>query len=243
MDLPSPPPWLYDPNFIVAILGLILPIVLLFYRARPKKITERFLLSYIDAENTLKIEQRQFEITWGCRWLIFYRKLKLIELPNTTTFEITFKPLNGIETPLPDDCYTEKVGKFGRVIFLTNKAFFGERNINQIFILTKTPISSDYKGKISHKIYPSYLEVINENPIEIRNYRFSLPPGLELDRIVKSIEHIEHVRIEIPLPLLENVLNKEIKKCRESRLAVTVLLKKLPSKSGNDPGKIEIPLS
>lgn len=199
------------------------------------------LFSYIDDENQQRIEQKELEISWG--HLFFCNKLKLMEIPKFTYYELTFKPINGLENPLPNDCYIDKTGKKGRIVYLKNRKFFVERKVNKVFLFLKSPIGLDYRNKISTKEYPTCLEIINENTIEIRNVNVELPANLDLNRIVNAAQYIDHVRIEIPHPLLSHVLPKEIGKCREAQLAVTMIIKKLPPKQGNTPGIIEIPLS
>jgi hypothetical protein len=202
---------------------------------------EELLLSYIDDENRQKIEQRELEISWGR--LFFCNSLKLVEVPKSSDFELTFKPINGLENQLPSDCYTDKTGKIGRIVYLTNRKFFGKRNVNKVFLFLKSPMSIDYRAKISTKVYPTCLQIINENPIEIRNVNITLPTDLDLNRIVKATQHIDHVRIEIPLPLLGDALPRKISNCREAQLAMTLIVKRLPPKQGNTAGITEIPLS
>jgi len=204
-------------------------------------VRERLLISYIDDENGQKIEQREFDISWG--HLFFIDRLKLIEVPRASDFEITVKPINGLETLLPPDCHTDKTGKVGRIIFLRNRKFFGERNVSRIYLFVKSPISLDYRSKISIMVYPTCLKVNNENPIEIRNVRQLFPDNMALGRIAHTTQHIEHVRIEIPLPLLSNTLSMKVGECRQAQLAVIMIIKVLPPKQGNIPGSIDIPLS
>jgi hypothetical protein len=229
------------PELILSIIGLILTILVIIYNSRPKMLREVLLFSYIDDENHQKIEQRELEISWG--YLFFCNSLKLVEIPKSSYYELTFKPVNGLENPLPNDCYQDKTGKIGRVIYLTNRKFFSGRKVNKVFLFLKSPLSLDYREKITATVYPTCLRIINENPIEIRNANIQLPANLDLNKIVNALQHIDHVRIEIPLPLLGQALTKKFSECREAQLAVTMIIKKLQPKQGNTPGVIEIPLS
>jgi len=223
------------------IIGLLLVMIPALIRSFPKKISEHLRVSFIDDENGLLIEQREFEFSWG--FLFFWDRLKLIEVPKSASYEITYKPINGLETMLPSDCYTEKIGKIGRVIYLKNRSFFNHKNIKRVFLLIKSPVDHSYKENIRMERHSNFLEIINNNNIEIRNYNINLSKDIQLENIKDAKESIEHVRIEIPLPQLEDVLYTRIKESIESGLAVMIMIKRIPPKQGNIPGKIKIQLS
>lgn len=228
--------WLVSPGFI-------LTIILLAYRSRPKRIDDKLMILYIDDESCQKVEQWRFEISWG--HLRFCHKLELLEIPKTASYEITYVPIKGgLETPLPFDCHTEKTGKIGEVVYLINRGFFGREKVRYVFLLYKSSMSMDYRDRIIKKVYPTHLEIINENPIEIRNFSFQIPREIELSRLTEATQIISDFRIEIPSPYLKKIIRKSIGKCREAGGVATITLgHALSPKQGDTPGVLRIELS
>jgi hypothetical protein len=100
-------PYILSPSFLLA-MGL------LFYRDRPKVDKDNLKLAYINDATSQKIEQRELDLNWGKT--LFFRKLKIMEIPKNADYEVTFFPIDGTEITLPYDCFTEKTGKVGRVV-------------------------------------------------------------------------------------------------------------------------------
>ena len=223
--------------------GFILAIALLVYRDRPKIKQDDVKHVYINDETAEKIEQRELSISWGK--IPFFRKLKLIEIQKTAIYEITYIPINNgnLENPLPYDCSKEKTSKVGKEIFLINRSFFGTEKIRHVCFLSKSPLKTNYREKIKIKKYPRQIMVINENPIEVRNYAFQIPKDVTLIRFSNNTM-ISDLSLEIPFPYLTKIVKKSVGKCQGEGFIVKATLSELiPPKKGEIPGKLEIRLT
>lgn len=228
--------WVVSPSFILAI-------ALLIYRDRPKPTQDDLKLSYINDETSQKIEVRELKISWG--HLPLFRQLELMEIQRTADYEITFNPIEkaGMETPVPTDCYTEKTGSVGRLVFLTNRGFFGRNKVKCVCFLQKSPLNQDYRGKIAIKVLPTYIEILNSNPIEIRNFTFQIPNDIKLEKLLDN-EKISDIKMEIPSPYLAKVIKQGVHKCQEEGFVVKATLSEnLPPKQGETPGKCQVQFS
>jgi hypothetical protein len=195
--------------------------------------------SYIDGEAGHMIEQKKFVVSWG--HLSLSERLPLTKVQKTAFSEISYKR-GGLESLLPPECYLETPEKNNCVVSLKNRQFFENNSISEVFHLTRLPIGSEYGKRIELRSYPTCLEIINENPYEVKNFRLILPHELDLRKITRATEFIDCIRVEVPLPLLGVTLNRKMSRCGEIQSTVSVVVRKLPAKQGNIPGKISVPL-
>ena len=167
-----------------------------------------------------------------------------MEIQKNADYEITFCPIDcGIEIPLPYDCCTEKTGKVGRIVYLTNRRFFDKKRIGSVRFLSRSPLSLEYREKITKNPFPQHLEILNANPIEVRNFAFQIPSTIKLEKFI-ACDSISDIFVQIPSPCLHKVIQQNVSQAQEQGAVIKLTLSiNLPPKQGDTLGKIQVKLS
>lgn len=208
-------------NLVASVLGLIAFIGWIAgFRPRTHRISHT---TYIDFESNQILEEVKFRISWG--HVFFLRKIKLPRIERNANFRILCKPLGGMKDVLHMDNYSDKSSGLSRNIYLVNKDFFGNNEIEDVFLEITRPAPQDYRDKIEKHETSEKIEILNWNHVEVRGFAVELPKAITLDKIPAYSGPF--VDWKIPT----NPQN-----------GITVFLKSIPSCMGGKPGKATIPL-
>jgi len=208
--------WISSVLGVIAFIGWVAG-----FRPRPRRISQT---SYIDCESDHIFEEIDFRISWG--YVFFLRKIKFPPIERNATFKVLCKPLGGIKDELHMDNYIEKTSRSSRIIYLVNKDFFKNNEIEEIFIETTRPLPPDYRDKVKIRRTSKRIEVLNWNHIEVRGFPVKLPKTITL------------VKILTYTPFFNRWITPN-----DARKGITAILKPIPPCKGGDPGKVTIPLS
>lgn len=208
---------------LVGTVGTLIAIFLLYLKFKPnaKNASSR---SFIDFPDKKVVEEKDFAIYWGC--FLFGRKIKLPKTARKSEVKVFCKPLATSKQFLPSDYYEQISKGQHTLISLTEKRYFKEKEIRDIYLETITPISDSFQKNITHEIKGNTITIKNNDLVEIRNYPITLPLGIDLPKITTFFEHIS--KFENP------------KKPSEG---IKIFVSKVPPKQGNNPGTKIIPIS
>lgn len=201
---------------IVAFIGWIATL-----RPRAHRISQT---SFIDYESDHIIEEIQLRISWG--HVFFLRKIKLPRIERNATFKILCKSLGGIKDILHMDNYNESSSGLSTNIFLVNKKFFKNEEIEEIFLEITRPAPPDYHDKIKTNQTSKRIEVLNWNHIEVKEFPVELPKTITLDKI-----------------LAYSAFFSQWKTPSDPENGIIVFLESIPPCKGEKPGKAIIQLS
>lgn len=206
-------------EWIASVLGVIGFIGwIVGFRPRAHRVSHT---SFIDCESDHIFEEIKFNISWG--HVFFFRRIKLPSIERNATFKVLCKPLGGVMDVLHMDYYNEKTSGSSRTIYLVNKAFFKNKEIEDIFLEITRPPPPDYRDKIEIRQTSGRIEILNWNRIEIRGFPVKLPETITLDKM-----------------LAYSALFNE---WRTSNGSIIAFLKSIPPCIGEKPGKVTISVS
>lgn len=213
-------------GIISSILGVIQGIPWLLGK-RPKS-RGTPLYAYIDCERNTLIEEKEYEFTWG--WIFFLKKIFLQNTSEDALSKLLYKPTIGPKKVLAEDCYMIERADGKYRIMLIKSDFFEEKEVERVYVLTKTPVDeSVYNNNIEVRYGPSSITIVNNNEIEIRNYLVELPPDVTLDEISRYLGIISGLIV----PELDDETSHPIK----------IRIRKLNGKQGDEPYTMIIPLN
>lgn len=209
------------------------------WRFRPKA-KSKIIAEYIDDTRIRKIEYSEITIYWGK--IPFYNKIKLAETYPGAITELTIIPPDGVEQTITESYYDVKPSKHTKKIIVKNKKFFENLHVDKIRILVESPISTKYREKIKKNSFDEFIEIENNNALEIKNYLMELPEKIELGSLRHAYGYIDSVRFSITIPRLLSVLNNTLSSLRQDGMRMELLIPELPSRDGTVTKKVRIPL-
>lgn len=238
-----------DPKLITLIQENLLSIILVvsssifgtwMWRFRPRSTSES-MTEYVDDVLTTKVEQKSFSFFWGR--VFFLKKVRIYEVPLSATVELTIIPPDMVEIPLNKEYFEIKPHKKMRRIYLKNKKYFEDQQVNRVIALIKHPVPTDYRSKVMTEPHDTLIQVENSNLFEIKNYQLSLPKNIKLEQLTDSFEVISLIRIEITTPKLRSVLNETINSIDDKGITPNIIIKSLPPREGTNNGRSFIELN
>ena len=232
---------LQDIEAIVIILGIVGSALLGIYHERPRKTDDIDIMSYVDDESHEKVEVRKIGLNWGR--IFFLNHLTLRPVALNAKYELNVTPITNITKILLPSFYDEKIGllhRSVRTVRLTNRAYFKREVNDKVSMIIRTPIGDEYRQNVHVEPSKKDLVIVNENPCEIRNYRFTIPADVAIDRLGAGIES---VRIEIATKILPGILDQRVRDFRSDEIPIGVIVESVPTKTGTLPGTVKISLT
>jgi len=204
--------------WIATVIGLVASIgYIIGCRPRARRISYK---SHIDCSSNQILEQSTFRISWG--HMFPAKKMKATKIERDATFSILCKPLGGIRDILTTDYYDEKTSRSSRTIYLVNKDFYKNNEIENIFLEVSRP-APEFHDKIKVLRTPKSVTVLNWNHVEVRGLPVQLPKTITLAQMPAY-----------------SVIFTSWTTSGKSRKRITAFLKSLPPRRGNEPGKVTI---
>jgi len=191
------------------------------FRPRAHRISQT---SFIDYESNQYFEEMKFGINWG--HVFFLRKIKLQRIERDATFKILCKPLGGIKNTLHTDNYNEASSGSSTNIYLVNKRFFKNNEIEEVFLEVTREISPDYRQKIQINITAERIEILNWNYVEIRSIPVELPKTITIEKMPAYFKFFS-----------------QWKTPEDPEKGIIAFVASIPPCKGGKPGKVIVPLN
>lgn len=228
-------------SVLVTIISISGAIGTWIWRFRPKVIQTERITNYIDDSVRRAIEEWEITFDWGK--IPKFKQIKLMEIQPGSESTLTIIPPDGIEILVNSKYFEKKPQKHYQEIKIKNKKYFDNENVKKIKILIEKPISQKYREKIKKEILAGFIEITNENSSEIKNYLFSIPNHLRLERLDNAYQEIDSVVFNFSISSLGSILNQKLSLIHSSSQNARLLISKIPPKEGLQPSKLRIKLS
>lgn len=226
---------------IGGIISLVGSFFTWIWRFRPKASEPSTLTTYIDDILRRRVDQLEVSFNWGN--VFFMKKIHLADVPLGSIVTLTIIPPDTIEVPVPRDCFEDKPSKKGRKIFLKNKDYFQNEQVNRVIVLIERLIPIDYRNNIQIGAFSDVIEIQNANSFQVKNYLMPLPENITLDRIGNAYLYVDSVRFDITLPKLLSIVKKDVFHLQKSGITPYLLITTLPPKKGDSVEKVRISLT
>lgn len=138
---------------------------------------------HIDFEYKSKIEKFNCDIKWGI--FKYYKKRMLLKrIKEDAKYYIKYKTETTPKIDLPSHCFLVESINSDKNIYLCYTSFLKNNDIKNIYLTIETPIDiSAYQTQVEVVITEKYIDIKNNNNVEIINYPIELPNDIPFTRI------------------------------------------------------------
>lgn len=228
----------------VVILIALLSGFWMYNEFKPKPFKDPTTLElFIDDELGRLMERREIHISWGP--ILFLNELKLLRTLPETVVRLTSRSAGKLEIGLPEDCKRENLSRSKKIVYLRNRRYFRETNIDLVTAMLETQLGTAYRQNLHWKVSQlgnaRELVITNDNVEEIRKYQLSVSKDIDPRDLDGAANHIESLKIEIPFSQFKGVVNTNLGQVHTLGLPILLEIQSIPGKRGNEAGRVRIP--
>ena len=161
-----------------------------------------------------------------------FNHIFLTEIPKDAKIDFYFFRFGKLEDTLSKVAYKiiDNPWEDSKRIYLETRKYYMKNKIDTVYTIVKSKIPLDYQENIRHYVADEYIEITNNNYFKIINYEIDLPYVLTKSNIDKKNQHID---------IVERVQDNTSPTGEHLKL----IIREIPPKQIDQPGKIKIPLN
>lgn len=225
----------------VGSIGTGIAVATLMWKDRPKVTNTRDIGISINYENESRIEEKEFAIKWSTIdytflpiWAVIDGNGKLTRTPHMSDLFLEAVPANAavelyyyrggtLDEYLPTYAYRVIDSKHNRKkVYLVKRKFYQDYGINRVYMIVKTPLDPSFKANINHSINREFIEIINQNRVDVVKYKITLPSNITKEYIDETND------------LIEDIIERDNE-------PLEIIVRNVPRRSADQPGRIRIP--